>query len=119
MLNILCIDLLTPLLITPGGERFSIPYANDLPVFYTMQKPAPGESSPWRRSRFSLQLGNLSSLSTFRISAHMADRTATFVLDNTAALGAGAALVGGLFGVDVITVVEHVVLDRLGNCVGA
>ena len=49
----------------------------------------------------------------------MADRTAALVLDDAAALGAGAALLPGLLGVDVVAVVDHVILDGLGHCIGA
>lgn len=58
-------------------------------------------------------------LRTFRIPAHVADRTAPLVLDDAAALGAGAALLHDLFGITIVTVGKHVVLDGLGYRIGA
>ena len=61
----------------------------------TTPKPAPGRiRGAGHVSAFIYEEKLL--LRTFRISAHMADRTAAFVLDDAAALGAGAALLDGL-----------------------
>lgn len=49
----------------------------------------------------------------------MADRTAPFVLDYAAALRTGAALLPDYLGVDIITVIDHMVLDGLCNGIGA
>jgi hypothetical protein len=49
----------------------------------------------------------------------MADRTATFVLDRAAALGAGAAFVTGFLYAGIIACCMHVRLDRLGDRIGA
>ena len=49
----------------------------------------------------------------------MADGTAPFMLDDTAALRAGTALMSGCFIVAVIAIIDKMVLDRFCNCVGA
>ena len=56
---------------------------------------------------------------TFGIAADVADRTAALMLNNTAALGAGAAVLFGGLGVNVVTVGYHVGLDGLGYRIGA
>jgi len=49
----------------------------------------------------------------------MADRTAPLMLHRAAALGTGAALVGGFLDAGIVTGGLHVGLDRLGYGIGA
>ena len=58
-------------------------------------------------------------LRAFAVTAHPAKRTTTFVFDDAAAFGAGAALGGPLFQFKIQTGGGHVGLNRLGHGVGA
>lgn len=53
----------------------------------------------------------------FGVAAGVADAAAAFVLDGTAAVGAGSAAV--VVAVEVLALGQHVHLDRLGDGVGA
>ena len=58
-------------------------------------------------------------LRTLTIPAHVADRTAPFMLNRTATLRAGSPFVSCFLDTGVVTAGKHVRLNRLGNSIGA